>query len=55
MVKVNNVFLSKEEIDEILNALYLSINESQELDEGVNIELQDKLAALRDEISVDRG
>ena len=33
----------------------MSHNESQELDEGVNIELSDKLAALRDEISVDRG
>jgi|AGFT01.1.fsa_nt_gi hypothetical protein len=50
MQKQNNVHLSKEEIDEILNALYLSINESQELDEDTNIELQDKLSDLRDSL-----
>lgn len=48
MSKTPNVHLTKEEIEEILNALYLSISESQEIDEDTNIELQDKLSELRD-------
>lgn len=49
MVKINNVFLTKDEIEEVLNALNLAISESQEIDEVVNLELQAKLSKLFEE------
>ena len=49
MVKINNAFLTKDEIEEILNALNLALSESMEIDEVTNLELQDKLKVLLDE------
>jgi len=49
MKKINNAFLTKEEIEEILNALNLAISESMEIDEVTNLELQGKLSALLEE------
>jgi len=49
MVKINNVFLTKDEIEEVLNALNLAIRESQEIDEVVNLELHAKLSKLFEE------
>lgn len=49
MVKINNAFLTKDEIEEILNALNLTISESMEIDEVTNLELQDKLKVLLEE------
>lgn len=49
MKKINNAFLTKDEIEEILNALNLAISESQEIDEVTNLELQGKLSALLEE------
>ena len=49
MVKINNAFLTKDEIEEILNALNLAISESMEIDEVTNLELQDKLKDLLEE------
>lgn len=46
MVKINNAFLTKDEIEEILNALNLALSESMEIDEVTNLELQDKLKVL---------
>lgn len=48
MKKTNNVSLSKEEIEEILNALRLSISESQEIDEETNLALHGKLSLILD-------
>lgn len=49
MKKINNAFLTKEEIEEILNALNLAISESMEIDEVTNLELQGKLQDLLEE------
>ena len=49
MKKINNAFLTKDEIEEILNALNLAISESMEIDEVTNLELQGKLSALLEE------
>lgn len=49
MKKINNAFLTKDEIEEILNALNLAISESMEIDEVTNLELQGKLQDLLEE------